>query len=183
MKCPVCKQPSLQLISLSESLPANQCSNCNGIWVSSNQYLAWVRLQEKPLPEKPADETIAPQLHTDTLKLCPESGRIMKRFKVFPSVDFYLDRCGHCNGIWFDSHEWDALVSMNMQDKVNQFFTAPWQDKLHKKESRANMDRIFRDKLGEEDYQRIREVRAWMEDNPRRAMLIAFLQADDPFEV
>ncbi len=183
MKCPVCKQDSLHLISLFEDLPANQCSNGHGIWVSSNQYLAWVRMQEEPLPEKPVEEIIAPQLHTDTLKLCPESGHIMKRFKVFPNVAFYLDRCSHCNGIWFDSREWDVLVANNMQDKVNQFFTAPWQDKLRKKESHANMDKIYRDKLGAEDYGRIQDVRAWMKDNPRRAMLIAFLQADDPYEL
>ncbi|MEW5939049.1 MAG: zf-TFIIB domain-containing protein [Chloroflexota bacterium] len=182
MKCPVCKQQSLQLISLSENLPANQCSNCRGIWVSSNQYLAWLRMQPGPLPESETSD-FTPELHTNTLKLCPESGHIMKRFKVFPHVDFYLDRCGHCNGIWFDSAEWDALVAHNMQDKVNQFFTAPWQAQLRKKESRANMERIYRSKLGVEDYQRIQEVRAWLDENPRRSMLIAFLQADDPFEV
>jgi Zn-finger nucleic acid-binding protein len=168
---------------LYENLPANQCSNCNGIWVSSNQYLAWLRLQKNPLPETSANEIIAPELHTDTLKLCPESGHIMKRFKVFPNVNFYLDRCSHCNSIWFDKDEWDVLVAHNMQDKVNQFFTAPWQDKLHEKETRANMEKIYRAKLGPEDYGRIQEVRAWLEDNPRRAMLIAFLQADDPFEL
>jgi Zn-finger nucleic acid-binding protein len=122
-------------------------------------------------------------LKTDALKLCPESGHIMKRFKIIPNVDFYLDRCSHCNGIWFDGNEWDILVSRNMQDKVNQFFTAPWQVKLHEKETRANMEKIYKDKLGADDYQRIQEVRAWLDKNPSKAMLIAFLQADDPFEL
>lgn len=183
MKCPVCKSSSLHQIELTDKLPANQCSNCNGIWISSNQYLAWVRMQDKPLPEKDMGEVAAPQLKTDTLKLCPESGHIMKRFKVFPNVEFRLDRCGHCNGIWFDSNEWDVLVAHNLQDKVNQFFTAPWQEKLLENETRANMEKIYKDKLGAEDYKRIQEVRAWLEENPRRAMLIAFLQADDPYEV
>jgi Zn-finger nucleic acid-binding protein len=98
-------------------------------------------------------------------------------------VDFHLDRCGHCNGIWFDSAEWDTLVTHNMQDKVNQFFTAPWQDRLRESESRARMDEIYKDKLGAEDYKRVQEVHAWLEDNPRRGMLIAFLQADDPYDV
>ena len=182
MNCPVCKRTSLQPISLYDELPANQCANCGGIWISSNQYLAWLRLQKNSLPEKPTGD-IAPELRTDTLKLCPESGHIMKRFKVFPGADFHLDRCGHCNGIWFDSAEWDILVSHNMQDKVNQFFTAPWQERLRQKESHDNMDRIYRDKLGPEDYQRIQQIREWLDANPRRAMLLAFLQADDPFEV
>jgi hypothetical protein len=68
-----------------------------------------------------------------------------------------------------------------MQDKVNQFFTAPWQAKLRKKETRANMERLYLEKLGADDFKRIQEVRAWLEKNPRRGMLIAFLQADDPF--
>ena len=141
-----------------------------------------MKLRKEPLPVKPLDDAI-PQLRTDSLKLCPESGHIMKRFKIFPNVDFHLDRCGHCNGIWFDGSEWDMLASHNLQDQVNQFFTAPWQKKLREKESRANMDKIYKAKFGAEDYARIQEVRAWLEENPRRAMLIAFLQADDPFEV
>jgi len=183
MKCPVCKTNTLQLINLADSLPANRCSTCNGIWVSSNQYLAWVRHQSAPLPERNGQVPIDPKWDTNTLKLCPEDGHIMARYKIFPSLEFYLDRCRHCNGIWFDDHEWDVLVSQNMQDKVNQFFTRPWQENMHTRETGDRMGKIYLEKFGIEDYNKVREIRTWLTDNPRRAMLLAFLQAEDPYKI
>lgn len=183
MQCPVDKNSFLHLISLAEGLPANQCSICNGVWISSNQYLAWLRTQKEPLPEMPLDDLTVPELRTNMLKLCPESGHILKRFKIFANRDFHLDRCGHCNGIWFDAEEWDMLAKHNMQDKANQFFTAPWQDKLREKESGARMEKIYLNKFGARDFERIQEIHGWLKDNPNRAMLIAFLQSDDPFEL
>lgn len=183
MKCPVCKSETLVLVDLADNLPANQCTNCRGIWVSSNQYLAWVRLQSAPLPEKPITTPIDPKWDTHTLKLCPEDGHIMARYKIFPNLNFYLDRCRHCNGIWFDNYEWDVLVSHNMQDKVNQFFTKPWQEKMRAQEISERMDQIYLDKFGAGDYNKIKEIRSWLKSKPQQSMLLAYLQADDPYKI
>ena len=77
------------------------------------------------MPQKQAGSNIDPNWNVDELKLCPESGRILARYKILPDTEFYLDRCGHCNGIWFDKNEWDALVEHNLHDNVNEFFTRP----------------------------------------------------------
>jgi Zn-finger nucleic acid-binding protein len=183
MKCPVCKSSTLQMINLTDTLPAYKCSNCGGTWVSSNQYLAWVRLQPAPLPEKAPDGPFDPTWDTRELKLCPEDGHIIARFKIFPGAEFYLDHCAHCNGIWFDQHEWDALVARNMHDKINLFFTKPWQEKMRAQEAKGKMEKLYLAKFGTDDYQRIQEIRAWLNKNPRRSMLLAFLQADDPYKI
>lgn len=183
MKCPVCKTDTLGPTTLIESLPAKQCSNCRGIWLDSNAYLAWWKGRGKDLPQKQATSQIDPAWDVDELKLCPYSGHIMGRYKILADTDFHLDRCGHCNGIWFDKNEWDALVVLNLHDNVNEFFTRPWQDDIHALEARNHMEQLYLEKLGAADYERAKEVRAWLKDHPRQGMLFAFLQADDPYKL
>jgi Zn-finger nucleic acid-binding protein len=183
MKCPVCKTDTLSVTTLIESLPAKQCSNCGGIWLDSNAYLAWWKGKGEDMPQKRATSQIDPAWDVDELKLCPNSGHIMGRYKILADTDFHLDRCGHCNGIWFDKNEWDALVELNLHDHVNEFFTRPWQHDIRAMEARNHMEKIYLEKLGAEDYERVREVRAWLKDHPRQGMLFAFLQADDPYKL
>jgi len=183
MKCPVCKKDTLGLITLVENLPAQQCSTCAGIWIDSNTYLIWQKSKGEDAPRKQALSKIDPAWDTDELKLCPNSGHIMRKYKIFADTEFYLDRCSHCNGIWFDKHEWDALVERNLHDNVNEFFTRPWQDDLHATETRNHLENLYLEKFGAEDYEHVRQIREWLKAHPRQGMLLAFLQADDPYKV
>jgi hypothetical protein len=38
------------------------------------------------------------------------------------------------------------------------------------------------DRFGDEDYARIKEIRAWLEQHPQRGALIAYLSDKDPYE-
>ncbi len=183
MKCPVCKTDSLGSITLVEDLPANQCSNCGGVWIDSNAYLAWWKGKGEDMPVREAASQIDPSWNVDELKLCPNSGRIMARYKILPDTEFYLDRCGHCNGIWFDRNEWDVLAERNLHDNINEFFTRPWQDELHAAETRNHLEKLYLEKFGAEEYEKIKQVRMWLKDHPKRGMLTAFLQADDPYKI
>ena len=183
MKCPVCKTDSLRSITLTEGLLASQCSNCGGVWIDSNTYLAWWKVKRDVLPVVQIETKLDPAWNVDELKLCPNSGHIMARYKIFPDTEFYLDRCGHCNGIWFDKNEWDALVERNLHDNLNEFFTRPWQDRLHTEETKAHMDKLYLEKFGVEDYEHVRQIREWLKDHPKMGMLLAFLQASDPYKI
>jgi len=183
MKCPVCKTDTLGEIVLLEELPANQCSQCNGVWMPSNAFLAWKRTQPGDFVEKKGVISIDPSWEVDELKLCPASGHILMRYKIFPDSEFYLDRCRHCNGIWFDKREWDVLVDRNLHDNLNEFFTHVWQDKLHAAETKRNMEKLYLQKFGGADYEHVQKVREWLKDHPKRSMLLAFLQADDPYKI
>lgn len=182
MNCPVCKADLLRQTTLASDLPAYECKNCHGVWLSSNEYLAWLKTHGPTLPEKPGDDSTIPTWDTQELKLCAECGRILSRFRILPNLKFYLDRCGHCNGVWFDKGEWDILVARNLQDKVNQFFTKPWQMRVREEETKSMLDRLYMEKFGAEDYARIKDVWAWLQDHPQRAMLLAYLQAENPYK-
>ncbi len=181
MKCPVC-QTALDYDRLLDSyLPAYRCRQCEGIWIAAREYLRWLQQQPTLLPEKPADAADLPTADTPQLKLCPQCGHFLIRYRVLPNAGFYLDRCGNCNGVWFDQNEWDVLVAHNLHDKVNQFFTQPWQSRLRAEEARLKLDQLYHDRFGDDDYARIKDVRQWLQAHPQRGMLLAFLQADDPY--
>jgi hypothetical protein len=36
------------------------------------------------------------------------------------------------------------------------------------------MERIYLEKLGEQDYEKIRQIREWLRSHPRQGMLLAF---------
>lgn len=183
MKCPVCKVDTLGAVLLQANLAAKSCSQCGGTWIAFNDYLAWKHSKTEELAEKPSRKPFDPKWETRELKLCPDCGHIMARYKTFPDVDYYLDRCKNCNGIWFDKHEWDALVERNLHGKLNEFFTHPWQEKLHRQETAHHMEKIYLEKFGDTDYEHAKKTREWLKDHPRRTMLIAFLQADDPYKI
>jgi Zn-finger nucleic acid-binding protein len=183
MKCPVCKTNSLGSITLVDNLPAAHCSQCNGNWIAANVYMAWLRAKGSDLPEKTGNAPFDPTWHAREFKICPDCGHMLRRFKIFPDVDYFLDRCGNCNGIWFDANEWDALVERNLHDNLNDFFTRPWQDRLHAKETKTQMEGIYLLKFGTQDYEKIKEVRTWLDNHDQRSMLLAYLLADDPYKV
>lgn len=183
MNCPVCKTDSLGEIILVHDLPARQCATCAGILLSSNAYLGWLRAKGDDLPEKSVSRPMNPTWDADLLKICPDCGRLMRRFKIFPDVDYYLDRCSHCNGIWFDHREWEALAERNLHDNLHEFFTHPWQDNLRAGEAKTRMEAIYLLKFGAPDYEKIKDIRAWIQSHPQRNMLLAFLQAENPYEI
>jgi hypothetical protein len=66
---------------------------------------------------------------------------------------------------------------------VNQFFTQPWQSKIRDEEAKQKLDRLYLAKFGAQDYARVRETWEWLKSHPQQAMLLAFLQAEDPYRI
>lgn len=182
MKCPLCKANSLNPIDLETGLPASQCSQCGGIWVEANPYQLWRRMHSQDLPRR-EDVHFDAAVDVEKLKLCPACGRILRRFHVIANVPLNLDRCASCNGVWLDNGEWQELVASNLHDNLNDFFTAPWQNQVRAEETKARMQSLYQEKFGDEDYARIRETRAWLQGHPQKNMLLAYLQAEDPYKL
>jgi Zn-finger nucleic acid-binding protein len=183
MKCPVCKTNTLVSDTLVDDLLAAQCSNCHGYWIAANVYRTWLRAKTGDMPQKASNLPFNPTWEVHEVKICPDCKHMLRRFKIFPDIDFYLDRCGSCNGIWFDANEWDALKERNLHDNLQDFFTRPWRDHLLAEETRARMESVYLLKIGDQDYEKIKEIRAWLDGNKQKNMLIAFLLSDDPYKV
>lgn len=181
-KCPVCKE-NLQSGLLETGLPAHECGNCGGIWISANEYLTWAKSEQGISVEEIEIDGEIPFPIVDNRKaiLCPDCGRFLRRFKIWPDIEFHLDRCGGCNGVWFDKNEWQALKSQHLHHKVNMFFTDVWQQKLHNEEMRRRFEKMYTDKFGAEDYQKIKSIRNWLDEHPHGGGLLAYLTDKDPY--
>jgi Zn-finger nucleic acid-binding protein len=166
---------------LETDLPAYGCGQCNGIWLSTNEYLAWLRTQANVSSEELPVDTPLPISDTKLAILCPDCGHILRRYKISPDLEFHLNRCGHCNGVWFDRDEWQTLKLHNLHHQVNMFFTDPWQQKLREEEMRRRFDKMYLDKFGAENYARIKDIRAWLAEHPQGSSLLAYLTDKDPY--
>ncbi|MBI3739585.1 MAG: hypothetical protein HY258_11110, partial [Chloroflexi bacterium] len=54
---------------------------------------------------------------------------------------------------------------------------------MRAKEISDKMDKIYLEKFGVSDYSKIKEIRSWLKDKPQQSMLLAYLQADDPYKI
>jgi Zn-finger nucleic acid-binding protein len=96
-------------------------------------------------------------------------------------VEFYLDRCEQCMSVWFDRDEWAALHDRGLHDRVHLFFQDPWQRRLRAEETRQLLEKMYRERFGERDYARIREIRAWLHQHLLQGALVAYLTDKDPY--
>ncbi len=183
--CPICTQP-LQLTFLQDELPVHACAQGHGLWLTPNEYLLWLRTQlqyQQIMPTSLEIEAPAsvPVTESEKAKICPDCGRLLRRYKVWPDIQFFLDRCNTCNGVWFDQNEWDILKEHKVHDEINLIFTQPWQEKIRELESRHFFEKMYRDRFGDE-YAEVKRIRAWLDAHPLRTTVLAFLLDDDPYK-
>ena len=184
MHCPNCKEPILQRVLLPGDLPAYECKQCRGAWLSSNEYLVWLGGK---LPAEANGPPKAPELpagwkvvESSQARICPECGRFLRRYPVWPDTAFFLDRCTHCNGIWFDMDEWQVLQAQQLYNRLNLIFTKPWQHKLRREEMQHRMEKLYLERFGAQDYAEVQRIKAWLAHHPQRSSLLAYLLEEDP---
>jgi Zn-finger nucleic acid-binding protein len=183
MKCPVCKTAELNELNLEKNLLANGCENCGGRWISSTEYWNWLQQHDPSLPEQPFAEVDFQVDDTIKAKLCPDCGHILLKYKVGHGLDFFLDHCDNCNGIWLDQHEWEVLKVRNLHDELHRIFTTAWQKQVREEEIREKFEQFYAKKFGEADYAEIKRIREWLEQHSQRSALLAFLSDDNPYGV
>lgn len=177
MKCPTCKTEELVLSSLENNLTSRQCGKCGGNWIPSFEYWKWREQHKESLPENFAGQPVPPNPTTGALiaKLCPECNTILIKYKVGHGVNFSIDQCSNCGGVWFDKDEWEALKARSLHDDVYMIFTAPWQSQVRSEESRRAQEEIYRKKFGEEGFDEIQRMKEWIDGHPRKQEIIAYL--------
>lgn len=178
MNCPVCKAAALQPGYLEPQLSAHLCASCGGAWIHASDYHKWLEQQGPEQAPSSADVSYA-VADTRSAKLCPACGHILIRYKVAEDLAFGLDHCGNCNGFWLDRMEWEHLRQHQLHGQVHRVFTAPWQRQLRQREHAAAVERMLQERLGDVDYAELKRVKAWLDRNPNRPMLLAYLQAPE----
>ena len=181
MNCPVCKTIELNTAALDENLTSLNCPGCDGNWIRGAEYWKWVEthgseLAERLLPSE--DLSLAePGLPID----CPECRFRMVKFLVGRGLDFTIDHCEGCKGIWLDRNEWEALKKRNLHDDLNLVFTSFWQTEANRAARKKRMEDIYVSRFGVEDYTEIKRIRWWLDTKTNKEELLAYLTDRDPY--
>ncbi|HCD53351.1 MAG TPA: hypothetical protein DEQ34_12950 [Balneolaceae bacterium] len=183
INCPDCYS-KMERKLLDKRVPAYVCSSCEGTWISSSEYADWLENQAGKITIEPklSEETPLPAVAKRKPLICPDCGRILKRYKIWPDVEFYIDRCGGCNGVWFDRDEWAVLTENDLTRQLYRFFTDEWQNQLKNEEMVSRLRTMYSERFGKSDYEKLRETKAWLENNSNRDQLLAYLMDKDPYK-
>lgn len=189
MRCPVCKNALIETHQLLQELNVSLCSQCQGFWLRYDDYWNWYTGTKSDagsddIPDlKVQSSDYLPVLDSKQAKLCPDCGRILIKYRVDARLDFYVDHCGACNGVWLDKNEWEQLGIYNLHNHIHEFFTSPWQKNIHEEIVREHLDKRYLSKFGSADYEKLKKVKLWIDTNTNKNEIMAFLLDKNPFKI
>lgn len=181
MNCTSCNEGALFPSFIDGQFRAHTCSNCGGNWILIEDYVSW---KERNSDYKFSDEISVEESDISDSKkalLCPASGTIMRKFKISASNEHKLDYSSAVGGLWLDKGEWDLLKSEGLAGCLNSIVTQNWQRNIRQNSAQQNFSEIYKDKFGEENYSKIKEIREWLGSQEQKADLRAYLLAEDPY--
>jgi Zn-finger nucleic acid-binding protein len=107
--------------------------------------------------------------------ICAECGKLLSRYRVGHGVNFCIDRCAGCGGIWFDDNEWELLQQNHLEDRVHLVFSTAWQAQiLHEHHERAIEERLIA-RIGAQGFSELKRITEWIHAQPRRQEMRAYL--------
>lgn len=178
MKCTSCKEGQLTPSFIEGQFRAHTCSNCDGNWILIEDYVAW----KERNPQFVFNESVQcePEESKSAL-LCPVTGTIMRKLRLSTSTEHKIDYSASVGGVWLDKGEWQLLKSEGLAGSLNAILTAHWQKNIRINSTKDNFAEIYKEKFGEQAYQKVKELRAWLDQQANKADLRAYLLAEDPY--
>jgi Zn-finger nucleic acid-binding protein len=120
----------------------------------------------------------APTLADDSGRralLCPESGRILLRYRVGHNLSFHIERSPVTGGVWLDKGEWEALKSVGLHSQMHLIFTAHYQARIRSEDLDHLLEKTFRERIGADDFLKIQEIRRWINHHEKKRELLCYL--------
>jgi Zn-finger nucleic acid-binding protein len=181
MQCTGCQTGTLTPSFIEGLFRANTCSHCGGDWVLIEDYAAW--------RERHPDYEFAKDIHFEEISivdtkeamLCPLTQTIMRKFKISATNTHRLDYSAAVGGLWLDKGEWELLVRGGLAGSLNALVTDSWQRRIRQTSAKDSFVDIYHDKFGNDVYAKIKEMRTWLNTQPQKADLRAYLMAEDPY--
>lgn len=179
MRSPVGHHPRLERIELEQGLIAYRCPESGGHWIRAEQYWKWHSTLKDPCTpsrSEPGEENHPVSEYDDVVKLCPDSGTVMTRYRVGHGHSFRIDR-SPTGGIWLDGGEWEALKAENLHHTLHLIFGAPWQKAVrdHARDESHRLQLIQR--LGPDLHARLESLHQELAHHPERAAALAYLNS------
>ncbi|WP_233468340.1 zf-TFIIB domain-containing protein [Zooshikella ganghwensis] len=179
LKCTSCRQGSLTPGYLDMLFPCHTCDHCGGNWVLLKDYLRWKEANPDYQFEQATIEVEAED--SKRAMTCPQTGKLMVKYRISKDTDHRLDLSPDVHGIWLDKGEWDLLKKAGLAGNLNAIFTDPWQRKIREANAKEVFEQLYKEQFGDDDYQKLKQTRDWINQHPKRSDLLAYLVADDPY--
>jgi Zn-finger nucleic acid-binding protein len=166
----------MELREIEPGLAAYECPRSTGFWIPLQSYLAW---RERQPPRAATPVEVCPTAISDDSSqrtlICPESGRLLLRYRVGHGLPFHVDRSPATGGVWLDKGEWEALKSRGLHISLHLIFTAAYQRQVRSSEYTERMTDTFRDRIGAAGFSKVTEFGAWIAGHPRRRDICCYL--------
>lgn len=164
---------------IDQQFRAHTCNNCGGNWILVEDYVSWKeRNPQYCFTDATVTEDVADSQHA---LLCPVSGVIMRKLRITKDSSHRLDYSAPVGGVWLDKGEWELLKSAGLAGSLNGILTEQWQNKIREQKAEETFTQLYISKFGEDDYQKIKTLREWLQQHPKKADLRSYLLADDPY--
>ena len=176
MRSPLHPNSILTSEQIEPGLEAWRCPVSGGVWIPLQAYLRWQAME--PRPKSIDADSPSPELLNDSMQralICPESGRLMLRYRVGHGLPFHLDRSPATGGVWLDAGEWEALRKQGLSRRLHLIFTAAYQRAVRSEEYQQRMEEVFLARIGAQDFGRVAEFKKWILSHPRRYEISCYL--------
>ncbi|MCW5211638.1 zf-TFIIB domain-containing protein [Desulfobulbus sp. TB] len=181
MKCTSCKKGSLIPAYLDQLFPCHTCSHCAGNLVMLSDYLRWLEDNENPDFIHASDAVVEAE-ETSSVMICPKSSALMVKYKISQHNDHRLDLSSAINAVWLDKGEWELLKKEGLAGKLNEIFTASWQNSVREAQISDTLTMLYEKKFGE-NYEKIKIFKEMIDKMERKSEVIAYLIAEDPYKI
>ncbi|ODS22299.1 hypothetical protein AB835_14970 [Candidatus Endobugula sertula] len=180
MKCTKCKEGQFIPGFIDSLFRAHICNNCGGNWVLIEDFVTW---KEKNPEYQFANDLQVEEEPTESPQalLCPVTGALLLKFKISSATNHRIDYSAAVGGIWLDKGEWALLKTSGVAGSLNHIVTQSWQHQLRTETAKENFQKLYTSKFGKETYAKVKEVRDWLQSQPQKADLRAYILAEDPY--
>lgn len=176
LHCSCAAHTPLQPVALAERLLAAECADCGGMLLSMDDWRAWKAGDASRTPPPVIDDEVIEVFDATAVHHCPECDRLMERMRVSAGPDFRIDRCVHCQNLWFDAGEWSALVSRGLAGRLDELLSDGWQRKLQTEKMRSARLQTLRQRYGDACIDELERIRVWLDAQPHRDELLSLLR-------
>ncbi len=173
MQCPRCLKQSLNPTELETGLICGHCDSCQGTLLPLLNYRHWLARLDYGVVEVPEDTLVAED-NTHAL-ICQKCQHLMTKYRIDVATNHRLDYCGHCDEVWLDDGEWPLLKQLDHHYHLPHLITEVWQNQLRHQESQLRLYSRYRDLLGDESFEKVREFKEWLQEQDDKQSIRQFL--------
>jgi Zn-finger nucleic acid-binding protein len=174
VKCPTCTDSSLIPTKFAEGLPSFTCPSCEGHLIEILSYRFWTERTSSSVRES-VNLELPESKDSKHALVCPQCNKLMTKFLISDAASNKIDLCGNCGRFWVDGGEWALVESLNLDTSLTKIFNEPWQKAIRQARVMSDHENRLREKLSDDDVERLVQLREWIIKHPLKAEIIDYL--------